>query len=136
MLKAYLQLAQAQRHDLHAALWRLIVIRISLLTGIEQTRKRFGGLPDCQLKPMTPAEHPVWEARATAMRRAASRLPDTACLARSLALRWWMRANGIDAECRIGVRKRTGNIESHAWVETDGKAFAESQDVVRLFKVI
>jgi len=70
------------------------------------------------------------------MRGLCARLPDTACLSRALALRWWMRASGIDARMKIGVRKTSGQLESHAWTEVDGHAFGEAKTVLSDFLVV
>lgn len=41
----------------------------------------------------------------------------TQCLQRSLVLHWWLRREGVPSELRIGVRKKDGRFEAHAWVE-------------------
>lgn len=45
------------------------------------------------------------------------------CLAQSVALFWLCRARGIDAVFKSGVRRnpRTEALDSHAWVEVDGR---------------
>lgn len=136
LLRAYRLLNRQERRELLAALWRLAVIRISLLFGIERTRKRFSGRKNKSLRPLAKTEQPAWEARAKALRRATSALPGAACLARSLALRWWMRSEGIQADCQIGVKRSAGQIESHAWVECSGQPIAEEQDVTALYKPV
>jgi hypothetical protein len=42
------------------------------------------------------------------------------CLRQSLALWWLLRRRGIPAELRIGVRKDSGDLQAHAWVEHAG----------------
>jgi hypothetical protein len=44
------------------------------------------------------------------------------CLRQSLALWWLLRRRGIPAELRIGVRKDSGDLQAHAWVELAGQA--------------
>lgn len=51
------------------------------------------------------------------------------CLARSLALWWWLRRKGIKTDLRIGTRKRAGQIEGHAWVEYQSVVVNDSPDV-------
>ena len=52
------------------------------------------------------------------VRAAAARTPVPAgCLERSLVLRKMLSRRGIDSRLRIGVRKSSGSIEAHAWVE-------------------
>jgi hypothetical protein len=47
------------------------------------------------------------------------------CLVRSLALWALLKKHGVEAEIRIGLRKREGSLEGHAWVEFDGVAMNE-----------
>jgi hypothetical protein len=52
---------------------------------------------------------------------AARRLPfQTRCLARSLALHWWLRTEGVPSDLRIGVRKDGHDLAAHAWVVVGG----------------
>ncbi len=136
MLTRYLALPKAERRDLWSASWRLILIRISLFSGIETTRGRFSGRSLCDRNQLEPQELKHWEQRALALRRAGSRLPDVHCLARSLALRWWMRSAGIDADCIIGVRSQDGQVKSHAWVEVNGRPIDEAPEIVDLYQVL
>jgi Transglutaminase-like superfamily len=39
------------------------------------------------------------------------------CLAQSLVLWWLLRQRGLVSELRVGVRKRGGQLQAHAWVE-------------------
>lgn len=62
-------------------------------------------------------------ARATEIARALTgvgrRVPST-CLHRALALVWLLRASGLAAVLRIGVRPGDGSLAAHAWVEHEG----------------
>lgn len=42
------------------------------------------------------------------------------CLARSIALHWWLSHEGAPSELRIGVAKRGRELDAHAWVELGG----------------
>ena len=42
------------------------------------------------------------------------------CLSRSATFWWLLRSRGVQSELRIGVRKRNGEFDAHAWVECDG----------------
>ena len=42
------------------------------------------------------------------------------CLSRSATFWWMLRRRGVPSELRIGVRKRNGELDAHAWVECDG----------------
>jgi hypothetical protein len=44
----------------------------------------------------------------------------TSCLERSLVLCRMLRRRGMNAELRIGGRKKANRFEAHAWVELDG----------------
>ncbi|MEE4638081.1 MAG: lasso peptide biosynthesis protein, partial [Wenzhouxiangella sp.] len=105
LLPRYRALPVEERRELLPAAWRLLLIRFSLLGSIEGTRQRFSGRKRCERTLTDPEERLVWERRATALRRVGSRLPGVHCLARSLALRWWMRSQGIAAVMIMGARR-------------------------------
>ena len=43
------------------------------------------------------------------------------CLARSIVLRYLLRARGIDTRLRVAVRLQAGELHAHCWLECDGK---------------
>lgn len=51
------------------------------------------------------------------------------CLAQSLTIWWLLRRQGIPAELRIGVRKRWGRLEAHAWTEHQGRVLNDDVDI-------
>ena len=51
------------------------------------------------------------------------------CLTRSLVLQYMLRRRNIPATLRLGVRTITGQFEAHAWVEYEGSALNELEDV-------
>lgn len=55
------------------------------------------------------------------------------CLERSLTLWWLLRRQGVGSDLRIGVRKEAGRFEAHAWVEYQGRALNDRDDVQRRF---
>lgn len=57
------------------------------------------------------------------------------CLEESLALWFLLICQGITCDMRIGTRKVAGNFEAHAWVECDGEALNETQEVSRRYAV-
>lgn len=67
----------------------------------------------------------VWAVSAAA-RRAGFR---TNCLERSLLLWWVLLGHGLPAQLRIGVRKRDGRLQAHAWVELHACVLADTVDV-------
>jgi hypothetical protein len=57
------------------------------------------------------------------------------CLVRSLAVWALLRKRGIVTELRIGVRKREGAIEAHAWVEREGIPLNEQAGIVSQYQI-
>ncbi len=55
------------------------------------------------------------------------------CLARSFTLWALLRRRGIEAELRVGYRKRDGTIEGHAWLEYEGAPINETAGVVETY---
>lgn len=65
---------------------------------------------------------------------AVSRLPiRTACLSQSLALATLLRAQGVPADVRLGVRPGGVPLDAHAWVEYEGRPLNETPEVVATF---
>lgn len=50
------------------------------------------------------------------------------CLVKSLTLWWLLGRQGITSELRVGVRKKDGNLEAHAWVERERMALNEPEE--------
>jgi hypothetical protein len=69
------------------------------------------------------------------MVRAAVRhgMPGASCLEASLTLWYLLRLQGIPANLRIGVRKHANLFEAHAWVEHEGAALNQVEEVHRHF---
>jgi hypothetical protein len=63
--------------------------------------------------------------------RAQPRVPG--CLPRSLALRRFLARHGQDARIGLGLRRRDGRLQGHAWVEADGAVVTRDADFVREF---
>lgn len=69
-----------------------------------------------------------------AVDRALAALPgDRGCLVRATALHRHLRAAGLDAVVRIGVRRTGDALDAHAWVEVDGAPIGEPADHVAAF---
>ena len=59
---------------------------------------------------------------------AARRIPwNGACLPASLTLQRLLRAQGVESELKLGVRRVGGRIEAHAWVEREGVALLDTR---------
>ena len=57
------------------------------------------------------------------------------CLTRSLVTQYLLRCMQIPAELKLGTRTTTGQFEAHAWVEYDGHALNELEDVQTIYSV-
>jgi hypothetical protein len=53
------------------------------------------------------------------------------CLAKSLTLWWLLGRQGITSRLRIGIRKENGKLQAHAWVEREGSALDDPEDLHR-----
>ena len=137
MLRRIRQLPRNERRELWPALWRLALVRLSLLaSGIRPTLERCGGTLPRPESALSEDDLALWGRRALALRRVGRFLPQVHCLARSLALRWWMRSHGIHARISIGVKKCNDTIDSHAWVVVSDTPVDERPEVVAQYSVI
>lgn len=55
------------------------------------------------------------------------------CLTQSLLLTWLLGRRGVRSELRIGVRRVDGGIDSHAWVEHEGRPVNDTPEVAERF---
>ena len=55
------------------------------------------------------------------------------CLKQSLATWWLLQRRGIVTDLNIGVNKKAGDFNAHAWVEFMGKTLVEADDVREQF---
>jgi hypothetical protein len=58
------------------------------------------------------------------------------CLVKSLALQKMLFRRNIPAQVCIGVNKTLAEVHAHAWVEVNGLAIGEAEDVAENFKVL
>lgn len=133
MIRRFFKLPKPERRDLYAAAWRLLVVRLCLVFGIQRSVRWLDGY---QAKAGAEPDLACWRRRAVALRRLGARLPGVECLARAIALRWWMRSQGVDARMLIGVRPGEDGVASHAWVELDRESIDETAENAGRFKVI
>src|SRR5271165_3595507 len=56
-------------------------------------------------------------------------MPRAGCLEESLTLWYLLALQGISASVRIGVPKQTDHFEAHAWVEHEGVALNQPEEV-------
>jgi hypothetical protein len=53
---------------------------------------------------------------------------DRRCLLRSLLLFWLLAARREPVTLRLGIRKETGALRAHAWIETRGRVLGSGAD--------
>jgi hypothetical protein len=58
------------------------------------------------------------------------------CLTRSLTLQRMLKSRNISAKICIGVNKSMEDIHAHAWVEVNGRAIREQEDVSEKFQTL
>jgi len=62
--------------------------------------------------------------------------PEGPCLLRALSLFWLLKARGEHAELLIGVSKEGAVLNSHAWIESQGKIIADTVAMARGFATL
>jgi hypothetical protein len=63
-------------------------------------------------------------------------LPPMTCLPRALTLRRMLSRHAIPSKLRIGMNKAPTGMHAHAWVEVDGEAVGEPEDIADDFRVL
>ncbi|RAJ80160.1 transglutaminase superfamily protein [Chitinophaga dinghuensis] len=58
------------------------------------------------------------------------------CLSRSLALSFMLSRKGISSDLRIGVCHYNGNLDSHAWLERNGRPINDHPSVIARYFVL
>jgi hypothetical protein len=58
------------------------------------------------------------------------------CLPRALTLRWMLGRNGIPAQLCLGMNRSSTGLLAHAWVEMEGQAIGEPEDISDRFKIL
>lgn len=128
-LKALLSLSPRQWAGLAHAYWLLLRARLWSLAHRDALGLPIAALgSSLQHPPLTPGQQRV-VAEGVRLVDIASRYPFrwALCLPRSLALLWWLKARGIQADLRIGVRKEGLELIAHAWVEYQGRVLNDRQ---------
>jgi hypothetical protein len=63
-------------------------------------------------------------------------LPPMTCLPRALTLRWMCSRHAIPSQLCIGVNKTPTTFNAHAWVQVEGEAIGEAEDIAEKFKIL
>jgi len=121
--------------DLMGAGPRVVVVWALLpFVRVRRLRRWFGGRRAVGADSAADVE--LWRRRALAVRRVGARLPGCRCLARSLALGWWMGSRGVAHRLCIGVAGGAVDVRSHSWVEAGGAVIDDRAEVVREFREV
>jgi hypothetical protein len=126
---------------------RRLFAKALLLLPLIDLGLRLGGFRRCQLalarfSPVNGADLPdraeamMLQARAAArMVRVAARYGPyrATCLQQALTLWWLLRRQGIASDLCFGARKEADQVEAHAWVELQGVALGEAEDIHQRF---
>ena len=130
--RRFFSLSGADRRLLVEAWWRLVAAAIRLRFAPE--RAVATALADSRPHPPRGGVPIAAEDVALAVSRAAAHhLRAMTCLPRSLALRTMLARRGISSRLRIGVRKESGTVAAHAWIEVDGRPVGEPAAIEERF---
>lgn len=127
--------------------WRLsgrerrLLISAAAMLPVAAMRVRVFGTPPVAFGRLTPrsnaAEPPVVGEAARMVKAAARYIPvNLTCLPQSIVLQQLLRREGVETAVRIGVRKRGGALDGHAWVEYNGRPISDPPGVQDDFTVL
>lgn len=110
----------------------LLIWAVLPMSGIQRLRRwtRTPRRPARTLPPEQIAE------RVIALRRVAARLPGCRCLARSMALSWWLNRNGQANRLYIGVQGTATDLRAHSWVEIQSQPIDDTPETIASFQQI
>jgi len=131
MLQGLRQLQAAERWQLAGMMVALPLIHASLrMSGYMRTRQwleRWSHNASARTARASEIESARSIARLAAIagRRGAV---NATCLRQSLLVYWLLRRRGLAPQLKLGVHKRDGHVDAHAWVELEGRSLdAEPQ---------
>lgn len=136
--RRYRALSRPERKLFRVAWWALLRASLALRFAERRTLARAmdhgtsAAPSDAPAASLVPAADLQKVAQAVAS-AAANHLWPMTCLPRSIALRRLLRARGIPARLEIGVRKESGSLAAHAWVEVDGDPVGEPEAIEERF---
>jgi hypothetical protein len=125
--KRFRSLPSADRAELLRMVLRTTFFRILLIlfgfkkarATASRTHRNSRPVPDA-LEVQRLARCARWAARSGLVR--------SPCLAASLALAWTLHRRGVETTLLLGVQRRAGALEAHAWLECDGKLLMDTSD--------
>jgi len=131
--KQYRALDAETRKTFRRAVVLLPLIRVSLRAcGYKKTQEYLQGRLDGQKAPRVEREGGTKKLENTCRMVCAAAhygLGHATCLEESLTLWYLLRRQGIAAGVRIGVRKLADKFEAHAWVEWQGAALNQAEEM-------
>ena len=103
-----------------------VVLRLAGLSRFIGLMNRCAAEPRFRFLPVLHRRHEI--ARLRTLVELATRIThgQKRCLPRSLLMFWLFKARGEPASLLIGVSKRVSTLESHAWIDTEGKVMVDS----------
>ena len=112
----------------------LIVVDVALrLAGFHRVRRWLQGRGKGPAAPVTDVDLVVEQACLAVDRARRYHLYPMRCLTRSLVLQWLLARRGVPTTLRIGVRKESGNLSAHAWIERNGRPVGEAETLSQRF---
>ena len=121
---------------LGAAWWMLWGFRLALHWMSFDRLENFTHLSD---EKISASPDPLaWARRRQRLVSLAGRLhlPPMTCLPRALTLRRMLSRHAIPSQLRIGMNKAPTGMLAQAWVEVDGEAVGEPEDIAEDYKVL
>lgn len=128
---------EARQLALHAIFLPPAITAAFRLAGVSRTQKylrvwALRGSVKC--RPSEAGEVISAVRRSQALARRATGI-EGSCLVRSLTLWVLLLRRGVETDLRLGIRKKEGRTEGHAWIEWAGKALNERQELIDTYHV-
>jgi hypothetical protein len=131
-LRRIFALSAGERRLLLEAWWRLAGVALRL--RISPRRAIASALTEGAASRLRATDGETISASTRAVARAAAHhLVPMTCLPRALALQRMLARRGIASRVAIGVRKESGRIAAHAWVEIGGQPVGEPEAIAQRF---
>lgn len=119
---------------------RLLISAVAMLPVAAIRVRLFGAPRAVAAAPASPpqADEPTVVREAARMVKAAAHYVPLhlTCLPQSIVLQQLLRREGVVTTMRIGVRKRDGTLDGHAWVEYNGRPVSDPSSVQDDFQVL
>lgn len=112
----------------------LLALKLALrLFGLSRCYRGLARLATKRHTANKPTEWESYTNLAIIIRQAGHSVAAANCLPQSLLLWCWLCRQGMDASLQIGVDRQTADLAAHAWVEVEGQAVAEANNITTRF---